>query len=172
MRHTNGNKYATDMTTTVFSGSFDPFTIGHHAIVRRALSMFDKIIIAVGHNERKRCMWSAAERVDAIRRLYASEPRVQVGSYTGLTVDFARARGAAFIVRGVRSVKDFEYERDQADINLRIGGIDTVMLTSEAQYSGISSSMVRELMHFGRNVDEFLPPGYQLDAPGNTRHNS
>ena len=147
------------MTTAVFPGSFDPFTVGHDAIVRRALPLFDKIIIGVGVNVRKQYLYGADKRVEDIARLYAAEPKVEVKAYSGLLVDFARQEGARFIVKGVRSVKDFEYEREQADINLKIGGLDTLLLFSEPQYQSVSSSMVRELLHFGRDVSEFLPTG-------------
>lgn len=147
------------MTTAVFPGSFDPFTVGHDAIVRRALPLFDKIIIGVGVNVRKQYLYSADKRVEDIARLYAAEPKVEVKAYSGLLVDFAREEGARFIVKGVRSVKDFEYEREQADINLKIGGLDTLLLFSEPQYQSVSSSMVRELLHFGRDVSEFIPNG-------------
>lgn len=147
------------MTTAVFPGSFDPFTVGHDAIVRRALPLFDRIIIGVGVNVRKQYLYSADKRVEDIARLYAAEPKVEVKAYSGLLVDFARQEDARFIVKGVRSVKDFEYEREQADINLKIGGLDTLLLFSEPQYQSVSSSMVRELLHFGRDVSEFLPTG-------------
>ncbi len=147
------------MTTAVFPGSFDPFTVGHDAIVRRALTLFDRIIIGVGVNVRKQYLYSADKRVENIARLYAAEPKVEVKAYSGLLVDFARQEGARFIVKGVRSVKDFEYEREQADINLKIGGLDTLLLFSEPQYQSVSSSMVRELLHFGRDVSEFIPNG-------------
>ena len=147
------------MTTAVFPGSFDPFTVGHDAIVRRALPLFDRIIIGVGVNVRKQYLYSADKRVEDIARLYAGEPKIEVKAYSGLLVDFARQEGARFIVKGVRSVKDFEYEREQADINLKIGGLDTLLLFSEPQYQSVSSSMVRELLHFGRDVSEFIPNG-------------
>ena len=146
-----------ELKTAVFPGSFDPFTTGHDAIVRRALAVFDRIVIGVGVNIGKKYMYSADKRVEDIARLYASEPRIEVKAYSDLAVDFAHREGARFIIKGVRSVKDFEYEREQADINLKIGGVDTLILFSEPQYSSISSSMVRELMHFGRDVSEFLP---------------
>lgn len=145
------------MKTGVFTGSFDPFTVGHDAIVRRALPLFDRIVIGVGVNERKAYVQTVEERTAAIAGLYADEPRVSVKSYADLTVDFARREGAEFIIKGVRSVRDFEYEREQADINRRIGGVETVLLYAEPQYESVSSSMVRELIHFGRNVDEFIP---------------
>jgi len=145
------------MRTGVFVGSFDPFTVGHAAIVRRALPLFDRIVIGVGVNERKRCMYSAQERTDRIMALYSNEPKIEVKQYSDLTIDLARREQAQYIIKGVRSVKDFEYEREQADINLRIGGIDTLLLYAEPQFESVSSSLVRELAHFGRNVSEFIP---------------
>lgn len=141
----------------IITGSFDPFTIGHDDIVRRTLRLFDNVLIGVGVNERKTYRQSTEERIDAIRRIYAEEPRVEVKSYSDLTVDFARREGANVIVKGVRSIKDFEYEREQADINRRISGIDTLLLFADPSLASISSSMVRELEHFGRDISEFLP---------------
>lgn len=141
----------------IFVGSFDPFTVGHDAIVRRALPLFDRIVIGVGVNERKKYMYSTDVRLSAIRRIYSNEPKIEVKSYSDLTVDFARRENAAYIIKGVRSIKDFEYEREQADINRKIGGIDTILFYSEPQYESVSSSMVRELRHFGKDVTAFLP---------------
>ena len=146
-----------ELKKAVFPGSFDPFTVGHDAIVRRALPLFDKIIIGVGVNVRKNYLYSADKRVEDIARIYAGEPKIEVKAYSDLLVDFAKREGARFIIKGVRSVKDFEYEREQADINLRIGGLETLLLYSEPQYQSVSSSMVRELLHFGRDVSEFIP---------------
>lgn len=143
--------------TGIFVGSFDPFTIGHDSVVRRAVKLFDRLVIGVGVNESKRYMLSAAERVEAIRRLYSGDERISVEQYSDLTVDFARRMGAEFIVKGVRSVKDFEFERDQADINRRLTGIETVLLYAEPGMDCISSSVVRELTHFGRDCSMFLP---------------
>ena len=145
------------MNIALFVGSFDPFTIGHQAIVSRALPLFDRLVIGVGVNERKQTIFSSEERVDTLRQLYANEPRVSVVAYTDLTVDLARREGATFIVKGVRSMKDFEYEREQADINRRLTGIDTLLFFADPELASISSSMVRELMHFGRDVTPFLP---------------
>lgn len=142
--------------TGIFVGSFDPFTIGHDSVVRRAVKLFDRLVIGVGVNESKRYMLSAEERVEAIRRLYSGDERISVEQYSDLTVDFARRMGAEFIVKGVRSVKDFEFERDQADIN-RLTGIETVLLYAEPGMDCISSSVVRELTHFGRDCSMFLP---------------
>lgn len=144
------------MKTGVFVGSFNPFTIGHESIVRRSLALFDKLIIGVGVNTAKEDN-EGESRVGRIARLYADEPHVEVRSYTDLTVDFARREGAQFIVKGVRSVKDFEYEREQADINRRLSGLETVLLFAEPGMESVSSSLVRELQRFGRDVSEFLP---------------
>lgn len=141
----------------IFVGSFDPFTIGHDSVVRRAVGLFDRLVIGVGVNESKRCMLSAGERVAAIARLYAGDSRIGVEQYSDLTADFARRVGAQFIVKGVRSVRDFEFERDQADINRRLTGVETVLLYAEPGMDSISSTVVRELKHFGRDVEEFLP---------------
>lgn len=143
--------------TAIFTGSFDPFTIGHYDIVSRALPLFSRIVIGVGVNERKQYMQSAEQRCATIARIYADEPKIEVKSYSDLTVDFARREGAIYIIKGVRSVKDFEYEREQADINRQLSGIDTLLLYSDPRYSSISSSMVRELIHFGQNVSRYLP---------------
>ena len=143
--------------TAIFTGSFDPFTIGHYDIVRRALPLFSRIVIGVGVNERKQYMQSAEQRCATIARIYADEPKIEVKAYSDLTVDFARREGAIYIIKGVRSVKDFEYEREQADINRQLSGIDTLLLYSDPRYSSISSSMVRELIHFGQDVSRYLP---------------
>ena len=145
------------MKTGIFVGSFDPFTIGHDAIVRRALPLFDRLVIGVGYNERKQYMYSQDERIRSISRLYANDPRVAVKVYNDLTIDFARREGAQYIIKGVRSVKDFEYEREQADINRRIGCIDTLLLYAAPDMASVSSSLVRELIHFGKDVSDFLP---------------
>ena len=143
--------------TAIFTGSFDPFTIGHYDIVSRALPLFSRIVIGVGVNERKLYMQSAEQRCATIASIYADEPKIEVKSYSDLTVDFARREGAIYIMKGVRSVKDFEYEREQADINRQLSGIDTILLYSDPRYSSISSSMVRELIHFGQDVSRYLP---------------
>ncbi len=148
------------MKTGLFVGSFDPFTIGHDSIVRRALPLFDRLVIGVvGDNVQKPYMRPAEERMQAIRAIYENEPAIEVKPYYGLAVDFARAEKARFIIKGVRSVKDFEYEREQADINRQIthGEVETLLLYAEPQFASISSSMVRELQHFGVDTAPYLP---------------
>ena len=143
------------MKTGLFTGSFDPFTIGHQSIVARVLPLFDKIVIGVGVNERKKYMYSAEVRVKEIAELYADNPKVEVRAFNDLAVDFAHREGAWFFVKGVRSVKDFEYEREQADINRMMGGIETLLVFAEPQHASVSSSLVRELIHFGKNAEMF-----------------
>ncbi len=146
--------------TGIFVGSFNPFTIGHDSIVRRALPLFDRLVIGVvGDNVQKPSLSPAEERMQVIRELYASEPAIEVKPYFGLAVDFALQEEARFIVKGVRSVKDFEYEREQADINRQItqGRVETLLLYAEPHLSSISSSMVRELQHFGLDITPYLP---------------
>ena len=143
--------------TALFAGSFDPFTKGHYALLKRALPLFDRIVVGIGINSSKRCMFTIEERVAAIEKAFAGEERVEVRVYDCLTMDFAKQIGADVLLRGVRSIKDFEYERELADLNLRVGGIDTVLLVSEPEHSSISSSVVRELITYGKDVAELLP---------------
>lgn len=145
------------MKKAVFLGSFDPYTIGHHSIVRRALPLFDSIVIGIGHNDQKQNMFSEEERLQAIRTVYAHEPRVEVKAFDDLAVNFARREGAQFFLRGVRTVKDFEFEREQADFNRRLSGIETVILFAEPGMESISSTNLRELIRFGQDVKEYLP---------------
>lgn len=142
----------------LFAGSFDPFTIGHASVVERALPLFDRLIIAIGINAEKTTATAAADRRAAIERLYAGDRRVEVVTYSGeLTVDLARRLGADWLLRGVRSVRDFEYERDLADLNRRLSGLETVIIFSLPEHGAVSSSAVRELASYGHDVSLFLP---------------
>lgn len=145
------------MRTAIFVGSFDPYTIGHDDIARRALALVDQLVIGVGINERKTCSRNAEQRINAIAQLYAGEPRIQVMGFSGLTIHFAQQVGAQFVVKGVRSVKDFEYEREQADINRQLSGLETILLPAQPHLAAISSSLVRELEHFGEDISAYLP---------------
>ncbi len=141
----------------LFPGSFDPFTLGHADVVKRALGIFDEIVIAVGYNENKTGWMPVEERVNSIRKLYTDEPRVIVESYTGLTVDYAKERGITTIIRGVRTTADFEFEMQLADVNRQLTGIETVLFPASPQLASLTSSVVRELAHFGRDISPFLP---------------
>jgi pantetheine-phosphate adenylyltransferase len=122
----------------------------------------DEVIIGIGFNESKKGLLTLEKRIEGIRKVYADEPRIKVLAYSGLTVDFAREHEAEVIVRGIRSVKDFEYEEGIADINRKLSGIETVFLFTEPEYSAISSSVVRELLHYGKDVSMFLPEGMEV----------
>lgn len=144
--------------TGIYVGSFDPFTIGHDSIVRRTLPLFDRLVIGVvGDNVHKPNMTPAEERMKAISDLYAEEPRIEVKVYNGLAMDFAKSENAHFIVKGVRTTADFEYEWAQADFNRKLGGIETILLYSEPELVSVSSSALRELAHFGVDVSAYLP---------------
>lgn len=143
----------------IFPGSFDPFTKGHEALVRRGLELFDRIIIGVGINESKHTEISADKRINALRKLYAKDSRIEVEGYSDLTTDFAARHHARFILRGVRSLKDYEYELNIADINKKLSGVETVILFAEPEWSFLSSSLVKELSHFGKDISSYLPEG-------------
>lgn len=145
------------MKKAIFPGSFDPFTIGHHDIVMRGLEIFDEIIIGIGRNISKRETFPLEDRLAAIQRAYNKEPRVRVQVYEGLTVDFAAQHNAQFILRGVRSVQDFEYERNIAEANKQLSGIETVLLYTRPEYAHISSTLVRDLHSHGKDISQYLP---------------
>ena len=150
------------MRKAIFPGTFDPFTLGHHSIVKRTLAFMDEVIIGIGYNDQKHCLLPIEKRLESIRKVYADEPRVKVLAYSGLTVDFAQEQGAEFMVRGIRSVKDFEYEENIADINRKLSGIETIFLFTEPELSAVSSSVVRELLRYGKDVSAFLPEGMEI----------
>ena len=150
------------MKKAIFPGSFDPFTIGHYSVVKRGLELFDHITIGVGSNCSKKSFFTLEKRLDIIRQVFHDEPRVSVKAYDSLTIDFAKKEEADFILRGVRSANDFEYEKSIADINKRLSSIETVLLFTEPQHSAVSSTIVRDLLNYGKDVAEFLPPGVEL----------
>ena len=143
------------MRKALFAGSFNPFTIGHEDIVKRGLELFDEVVIAIGDNQDKPCA-DISERLQAIRALYSNEPRVHVDVYHSLTADYAREIGACALLRGVRSMIDFEYERQMADANRALTGIETVVLFTRPELSHISSSLVRDLKRHGADVSAFV----------------
>lgn len=147
----------------LFAGSFDPFTRGHGAVVEEALRLFDEVVIAVGENISKRSLLSVEQRCRLIADLYDKNSRVRVASYSTLTGDFAREVGATALVRGVRNTVDFELERTMEATNRELfPGLTTILLVTPAEYMHISSSMVRELLAFGRKVDDYLPQGVDI----------
>lgn len=148
----------------IFPGSFDPFTRGHAALVEEALNLFDRIVIGVGNNSAKCGLLSVENRKRLIDDVFRNEPRVEARIYTGLTGEFAEEVGACAIIRGVRNTTDFEYERTMEATNHRIyPALTTVMLFTPAPVADISSSTVREVLSFGRNVEEFLPHGIEIN---------
>lgn len=150
------------MKIAIFPGSFDPFTVGHYDIVMRGLPLFDEIIIGIGRNVNKQGYFPIEKRMEAIRSAFADEPRVKVMCYEGLTTDFAQAHSATCILRGVRSVQDFEYERNIAEANKQLCGIETVLLYTRPEYAHISSSLVRELHSYNKDITPYLPQSQRL----------
>lgn len=143
--------------TLLFPGSFDPFTIGHKWIVDKALEIADKVVVAIGINENKKRTFAVEDVAEKIKKAYAQDLRVEVITYKGLTIDIAKEIEATAIVRGVRSTIDFEYEKNIADINREMSGIETILLFTHPTLSHVSSSMVRELNHFGYDISKYIP---------------
>jgi pantetheine-phosphate adenylyltransferase len=141
----------------LFPGTFDPFTIGHQSLVCRALTLVDEVVIAIGINESKQSYYPLEERLAVIRKLYKDEPGVSVDCYDSLTVDFALKIGAQFIVRGIRTVNDFEYEKGMADVNRALAGIETFILFTQPEHTHISSSIVRDLLRYDKDISLFVP---------------
>ena len=150
------------MKRAIFPGTFDPFTVGHFSVVKRALTFVDELIIGIGVNEGKRSCFPTEKRVAMIEKIYKDDPRVKVEAYNDLTVDFAMRHKAHVIIRGIRTVRDFEYEETIADINRKLSGIETILLFTEPELTSISSTIVRELMQYGKDVKAFLPEDMDL----------
>ncbi len=147
----------------IFPGSFDPFTVGHESIVRRGLGIFDKIIIAVGHNTNKKYYFSIDERLAFIQAQFVDDKKIEVEKYETLTVDFARKRNAGFILRGLRTAADFEYERAIAQVNRIMTGIDSVFLLTTPEHTPVNSSIVRDILKHDGDASLFIPKiTYQL----------
>lgn len=146
------------MRTAVFPGSFDPFTVGHEAIVRRALKLFDEIIIAVGDNTEKRSFFPLAVRKEIISKTFAGESKVKVDHYSGLTVDYCRSKGAGFLLRGLRTSADFEFERAIGQVNKSMApDLETVFLLTAPEHSFINSTIVRDVLKNGGDASGFVP---------------
>lgn len=140
-----------------FAGSFNPFTIGHKSIVDRALSIFDEVVIGIGVNPDKPQSVSADQRVESIRQVYGQNEKVSVVSYSGLTVEKAQECGARFLLRGVRTVADFEYEQKLAQANRELAGVETVLLFTLPELAHVSSTLVRNLQEQGGDTSAYLP---------------
>lgn len=150
--------------TAIFPGSFDPFTVGHRIVMEDGLRLFERIVIGVGVNIEKQGLLTPERRVALISDVFADEPKVEVRTYNGLTVDFAREVGAGCILRGMRNTVDFEFERSMMQVNRTLHpDIMTVLLFTPAQYVAISSSFVREIHAFGGDTSPFLPEGIRLE---------
>lgn len=148
----------------LFPGSFDPFTNGHLDVVNRGLHLFDHIIVAIGNNSSKQRYLPVEQMVEIIREVFRNEPRISVEAYKGLTAEYARQKNARFLLRGLRNTTDFEYENTIAQANRHVNrDLETVFLITSPALAAISSSIIREIHHFGGNVDDFIP--FRLSRP-------
>lgn len=146
------------MRICLFPGTFDPLTLGHTDIIDRSLPLFDKLIVGIGLNASKTPMFSAEQRLQWIKDIYKDQPKVEGAVYEGLTIDFCKKIGAKFIIRGIRYVSDFEYEKTIADANRTLDkSIETIFLTGEPKYTSVASTIVRDIIRNGGNASLFLP---------------
>jgi len=144
----------------IFPGSFDPFTLGHESIVLRALPLFDKIIIGIGSNTRKATFFSAEQRLEMIRELFEGNPKVEVMYYDDLTIDFCKRMGAKYMLRGLRTSSDFEYEKVIAQVNqAMLPEVESLFMLTLPEHTSINSSVVREIMRYRGDVTKFVPKG-------------
>lgn len=156
MTHRSDHNEAPSCRTALFPGSFNPFTKGHESLARRSLALCDRLVIAIGVNPAKNCD-DARDRAEEIKHIFADEPRIVTAVYNKLTGEFARDIKADFMIRGVRGVADFDFEQRLAETNLRLFGIETILLPALPELAWISSSTVRELRSFGYDTSELLP---------------
>ena len=142
----------------LFPGTFDPVTLGHTDIINRALPLFDKIIVGIGINASKNPMFGAEQRMQWFKEIYKNEPKVESEVYDGLTINYCKQVGAQFILRGIRYVSDFEYEKTIADANRTLdNNIETIFLTGEPKYTSVASTIVRDILRNGGDASPFLP---------------
>jgi pantetheine-phosphate adenylyltransferase len=147
----------------VFPGSFSPFTLGHQYVINRAMALFDKIIIAVGSNSSKEYYFTEEQRIQWMEDIFKDEPKVEIRKYDGLTVDFCKNIGANFILRGLRNSKDFNYEKEIAQVNQTLNEeIETIFIITSSEYSHISSTLVREVARNGGDISKFVPKGVKI----------
>lgn len=148
----------------VFPGSFDPFTVGHEALVKRALPLFDKVIIAVGENAEKKNLFSIEMRLSMISKVFEGESRVEITRFNGLTVDFCRSHNARYIIRGLRTAADFEYERAMGHMNWKMAPeIDTIFLLTSTDHTPVNSTIVREIIRYGGDASMFVPSSIDIN---------
>jgi pantetheine-phosphate adenylyltransferase len=150
------------MKTAVFPGSFDPITLGHYDIIKRGISLFDKVIVAIGVNAEKKYMFTLEERLHFIRESFKDEPKVEVITYEGLTIDLCKKVGAKFILRGLRNPADFEFEKAIAHTNRQLSKIETIFLLTAAKTSYISSSIVRDVLRNGGDYTILVPDAVRV----------
>lgn len=147
----------------LFPGSFDPITLGHESLVRRALPLFDEVVIAIGVNTEKKHMFSVEQRLLWIEKVFEKETKIRVETYSGLTVDFCKKVGAGFILRGLRTAADFEFERGIAHVNLMLSkDIETLFLLTDAKFTPITSSIVRDVIRHGGDVSKLVPSAVKV----------
>jgi pantetheine-phosphate adenylyltransferase len=147
----------------IFPGSFDPFTIGHESIVKRSISLFDKIYIMIGYNANKKSFFPIEKRLKWIKQIFDEEPKVEVRLYEGLTVDFCKEVGAKYILRGIRTSSDFEYERAIAQVNKKMHPeIETVFLLTLPEHTPVNATIIRDIVFHGGDASMFLPKGLDM----------
>jgi len=146
------------MNRAVFPGSFDPITLGHVSVIQRGVPLFDELIIAIGINSGKKSMFSLEQRTKWIEEIFKDEPKIKVETYEGLTVDYCRKKNAKFILRGLRTAADFEFERGIGQVNRSLApDIETVFILTEARYTPVSSSIVRDIIRHGGDISGLVP---------------
>ncbi len=152
------------MKIAVFPGSFDPITTGHVALIKRAIPLFDEVVVAIGINSQKKYLFTIEQRLAWLKEVFADEPKVRVDSFERLTAHYCQRIGARYLVRGLRNASDFDYEKTISQLNAMIGdGLETVFLISEPQYSHVSSTIVREIIKGGADATGLVPPQVKFD---------
>jgi pantetheine-phosphate adenylyltransferase len=158
--------------TALFPGSFDPFTIGHESLVLRALSIFDRVIIAIGYNSEKKGFFPLEKRLEWIENVFIDKPDVEITWFSGLTVDFCREKNASFILRGLRTAADFEFERAIAQVNKAMAGdIESVFILTRPEHTFINSTIVKDIIRNGGDASRFVPAGVKINEHKSGKHN-
>jgi pantetheine-phosphate adenylyltransferase len=149
----------------IFPGSFDPFTVGHESVVRRAMQLFDKIIIAIGYNSNKPGFFPIETRIEWINQVFKGDDNISVDHYSDLTVDYCKRQGASYILRGLRTSADFEYERAIAQVNKHMHkSVESVFLLTMPEHTPVTSSIVRDIIRHGGDASQFLPEGILIES--------